>query len=480
MKIYKVGVIALLFCLATLDLGAQISKVDSLNQEFKKAKSDTTRCRILTAIIEEEGDDNIWPQYNDQLRGISEFNLKKHPKGDPLHVFYLKSLAASLSNEGYLANMQGDIPKALHDFQKSMKLEEQAGHKAGVAEGLNNLGSIYQYQGDIISALENYSKSLVLRQATRDQRGISESYNNLGLIYNELGDIPKALDYYEKGLAIQESIKDKTGISISLNNLGTLYQQQEEYDKALACYERSLKIQQEDLSNKQVLAVSMHNIGHIYEKQGNAEKALDYFDKSLAIAEESGNMAGMAHCLNSLGALYNKQGDLPKALNYWKKSFGLFETINDKQGMALTVNHLALGQLEQGKIRDAEIAAKLSLKLAQEIGFPENIKDASSTLNKIYTKTGNAKSAEEMKVLFQQMSDSTASVASRKAFKQKAFQFEYAQKLKADSIAGALYSEFERDEVKGQNSRRLGMIIGIAFILVLALFVFKRYKKGRE
>ncbi len=71
-----------------------------LKLALKNAKHDTTRCNILNAMVEAEGDDNVWPKYNEQLKVLSEKNIaaKAEPK-----IFYLKHLAATFNNIGYLA-----------------------------------------------------------------------------------------------------------------------------------------------------------------------------------------------------------------------------------------------------------------------------------------------------------------------------------------------------------------------------------------
>ena len=87
---------------------------------------------------------------------------------------------------------QGDIPKALEYYHKSLKIREEIGDKKGIANSLNNIGYIYDVQGDIPKGLEYYHKSLKIREEIGDKKGIAMSLNNIGYIYNSQGDIPKA------------------------------------------------------------------------------------------------------------------------------------------------------------------------------------------------------------------------------------------------------------------------------------------------
>ena len=131
----------------SLQLNAQDRVMDSLKLVLKNAKHDTIRCNILNEMIQAEIDDNIWPNYNEQLKILAEKNIagKAEPKS-----FYFKHLADALNNIGYLAHKKGDIPKAIDYYHKSLKIQEETGNKIGIAQSLNNFGFIYFNQGDII------------------------------------------------------------------------------------------------------------------------------------------------------------------------------------------------------------------------------------------------------------------------------------------------------------------------------------------
>ena len=58
------------------------------------------------------------------------------------------------SNIGLIHRDQGDYPKALDLFQRSLKIEEEMGDKFGIAGSLTNIGLIYMEQGDYPRALD--------------------------------------------------------------------------------------------------------------------------------------------------------------------------------------------------------------------------------------------------------------------------------------------------------------------------------------
>ena len=433
-------------------LSAQDKTVDSLKQAFQNAKHDTTRCTILIAMIEAEGDEMVWPQYNEQLLTLAENGVVKSTTKN-LKTCYLKSLAVALNNIGFLADSKGDILKALDYYQRSLKTQEEI----------------------------------------NDRQGIAVSFNNIGIIYINLGDIPKALDYYHKSLKIREDIIDKMGIAYSLNNIGTIYINQGDSPKALDYFLRSFKIH-EEIKDIQGMAGSLNNIGFIYKSQGNISKALESYHKSLKLMKEVKDKKGTAIALNNIGGIYDKQGSekglgierdtfLNKALTYYHKSLKIQEELKNKNGIASSLNNIGRLLFKQGKTAEAFIYAKRSIQVARELGYPERIKIAAGTLKSIYKKQNNFKEAFEMYELEIQMRDSINNTETKKASIKKQFQYEYEKKAAADSVKHAEEQKVknalltaQQAQLKQEKTQRIALYGGLVLVIVFSGFVFNRFR----
>lgn len=453
MKI-KLQIIIFLF---TILSGSCISQdIDSLKQALKIATHDSTRCHILDQMIETEADDNIWPTYNDQLKTLCEKNLKNvtstNKKEYASRLFYIKYLASSLNNIGYLYNMQGNTTKALEYFQKSLLLQEEI----------------------------------------NDQKGIAESLNNMGVIYQNQSDIPKALECYHRSLRIQENIKDKSGIASSLNNIGAIYQNQNEVSKALEFFKKSLRIQ-EEINDQIGLAYTLNNMGRIYDAQNNFNKALEYHRRSLKVRKEINDKGGIANSLNNIGAIYQKQSDffsreikpdndtlLLKALEYHQVSLKAQEEIEDKKGMAYSLNSIAAAQFKLKKTGLAMKNASHSLEISKELGYPISISNASMLLSKIFREQGNYKAAYEMQVLYKQMSDSLNNENNRKASIQKSLQYVYEKKTVADSMRVMEERKIFEVQIKQEKTQRMALYIGISLTGIFSIFMFNRFRITRK
>jgi serine phosphatase RsbU (regulator of sigma subunit)/Tfp pilus assembly protein PilF len=411
--------------------------IDSCLKVYHKAKKDTSQINALNDICENMMHDD-WSKYQFFQYKLIDKALATHPPAQ-VKKKLLVSFAAALNNIGFTYMNQGDIPKAIEYYHKSLKIQEEIGNKEGIAISLNNIGGIYMNQGDIPKALEYYHKSLKIQEEIGDKKGIAISLNNIGGIYMNQGDIPKAIEYHHKILKIQEEIGNKNGIAISLNN-----------------------------------------IGFIHNNQGDIPKAIEYYHKSLKIQEEIGNKNGIAAALNNIGFIHNNQGYIPKAIEYYHKSLKIKEEIGDKEGIAISLYNIGRMQLKQGDVIAALADGERSLSIAQEIGYPERIKLAANLLSQVYEKQGKGMKALEMYKLHIQMKDSINNEASQKASAQQQAKYEYEKQKVLDDAEHDKLLAIEQEEKEKQQILTGATTGGLGLVVVFLIFVFNRLRVTKK
>lgn len=425
----------LLICVFTISaVRPQAAATHSLKVLLAKAKHDTTRCRILNEMIEAETDDNIWPQYNDQLKALAENNLHKKDHPASLTKVYKKYLAAAYNNIGYFKMNLGDLTQTLDFYLQSLQIQEEIDDKEGMVSTLINIGFIYESQGNIPLALDFYHKSLKICAQIKDKVGEANALNNIAVIYQKQSDA-KALEYYQRSLTIYNELHDEIGISSSYNNLGSIYELKKDPLKALEYYTKSLEIK-EKLGNKRGIAESLNNIGSVYRSQGNNDKALEYYMKSLKLMQELDNKYGIATTYSNIGNLYLAQNKLPKALEYGLKA----------------------------------------MELSKQIAYPERIQGAANLLTAIYRKTGNYQKALEMFELNIVMRDSMNSQQNKKASIKNQFRYEYEKKAAADSIRVAEEKKVIAVQLKQEKTQRYALYGGLALVALFGAFMFNRFR----
>ncbi len=330
---------------------------DSLKLALMNAKHDTTRCKILSVLIESEEDDNIWPKYNDQLGLIAKENIAR---SEVNKNFYLKQLAFALNNIGYLANSQGDIPRSLDYFRKSLFIQEKINDKRGVAESLNNIGAIYKKQGSIKKALEFYQKGLNINKEIGNKEGEGTALNNIAGIYDTRGEISKALVYYNLSLKIAEELGDKSSTALCYNNIGYIYNRMGDVSKSLFYMKGSLKIQEEIRDNEGIVN-SLSNIAFLLAENGRPNEGLKYANRSLQISKELDLPESIKNSAQALKKVFQKQNKYEEAMEMYALEIKMSDSINNDATQKAAIKNQMRYEFEK-----KELVAKAEYKLELE------------------------------------------------------------------------------------------------------------------
>lgn len=438
---------------------AQQNQIDSLKQLLKKTMHDTSRCSILSQLTETASDEE-WPKFNEQLKNLTNDNLKR----------ISKERNASI------------------EFQKSNHIETPLikVYKKHYSLAVNNDGQICVEKGEFLKALEYHRESLKIREEIGDKHDIAESLNNLGAIYYYQGDIRKALELYSKSLNIMEDIDNKRGIADALNNLGNIYEAQDEVAKALECAKKSLSLY-EELGYKKGISTSMNNIALVYQKLNNIPKTLEYHFKSQKIKEEMNDKEGLAFTLTNIASVFFSQQDYQKALQYYFKTNKLYEQVENKMGIASTLNDIGYIHFKQKKYNQAIEYCNKSMKLSKELGIPTVIKNAAGALHRIYKATGNSTKALENYELYIKMRDSLNNVATKKASIKTQLKYEYDKKALADSLQLAETKKISKAQLaestaklKQEKTQRFALLAGLILVFVFLTYTYSRFRQSQK
>ncbi|MDQ3047354.1 MAG: SpoIIE family protein phosphatase [Bacteroidota bacterium] len=178
--------------------------------------------------------------------------------------------------------------------------------------------------------------------------------------------------------------------------------------------------------------------------------------------------------------IYEGQKKYDIALKCYEENLALAQKLNFKKGIAASLSNIANIYVLTERTNQAVAKAELSLKLFQELGFPEFISSSSNLLSGIYEKTGNYKGVYEMHVLHQKMNDSINSVENKKASIQKKLQYSYEKKAAADSLKSMLERNESQLRINQEKVQRYYSYVGVAGLLVFSLIIFNRLKLSRK
>jgi tetratricopeptide (TPR) repeat protein len=471
-----------LFFVSLIHLNAQNRRLDSLKQELKTARHDSTRCNVLTLLIE-AAPDGEWEKYNEDLKTVSEKNIRFTKNNPTLQNVFKRHYAAYLNNVGFIYNNKGEIDTALSFFNKSLEIKKEINDLSGMAFGYSNLGYIFHNKGNTDKALEYYLKSLEMGEKAKDKVAAANSLNNIAGIFENKGDILKAIEFYQKSLKYREEINEPKGVAMSLNNLANIYKRQGDMDKALDYYLKSLKIR-ETIGDKISTATSLNNLGTLYFLKKDFKTSRNYHYQSLKIREEIGDKKGIANSLANIGNIYIQQEKPDSALALFERSVKLSEELEDKKALAGVFCNMSRAFSKKNDFQRAKIYGEKSLELSKGIRNPENIKDASELLYIIYKKQNNISAALKMHELFIAMRDSINNKETRKASLRSQFKYEYEKKeTEARAAAKAEKEKIElaaHEEKKQQSIIIYSVISGLILLGIFSIFIFRSLQQNKR
>jgi tetratricopeptide (TPR) repeat protein len=449
---------------------SQGSADDSLRLVLKTAANDTTRCKALNKMIEDESDPKLWYPYYEDLDSICQLHLNSISLSAAEKEFYTEYLANAIVYLATYKEEKGEIFEAIACFKKSLAMYEGIDDKAGVAIVLGNLAGISNLQGNIPAAIEYYRRSLKIHEAIGDKLGIAIAFNNLGFMYANQFDYKNSLEYFGRSLSLRYEIGDRQGAALALSNIaGTMLLKVES------------KFNKESAGKKKKDVLDAHAL----------------FKKSFAIYDSLGDKRGIAMVYNSTGFLFMTyakwiceaspgicNGDGNKmALEHLLKSLEIRILVGEKRKIA--ESHVNVGTM-YAQLKDNTKTleyTKIGLKMGKELGYPGVIRLASSQLYDTYKKTGNYTEALKNYELYIVMKDSLNNIANRKATIKQQLRYEYEKKSAADSVSHAKESaiktaELSRQsaEIKAKKNQQYALFGGLILVALFSIFMFNRFK----
>ena len=192
--------------------------------------------------------------------------------------------AKVLTGAGFLAFRQGDYTAGQALEEESLRIYQELGDKAGIAEAFEYLATLYSVMGDpepemVISRFE---QALALWREAGIRWGIAKSLLDLGEAARTIGDYQAARALYEESLAIFRDVGDSVYIAIDLHNLGHVASHEGEYARARQVFTESLLIGN-DLGYRHLASISLLGLAGVAAYEDQPRRAARLFGSAEAV-----------------------------------------------------------------------------------------------------------------------------------------------------------------------------------------------------
>ncbi|MBI2966383.1 MAG: tetratricopeptide repeat protein [Bacteroidetes bacterium] len=270
-------------------------------------------------------------------------------------------IAKQFANTGIVYKDMGNYPKAAEQLFKAIAIHVELDDKAEIANDYISIGLIYYDHGNLFrqkchcqddggnynKALDNYFKGLKINEELNDKRREALILGNIGNVFGDMGIneknnrvrrdslYDKALDYYFKALKIDEESGNRDGIARHLGNIGIIYSKKGDNLMARNYYFKYLRLA-ETLERKNYQAIALANIATIYmddphlpppdgELKSGLALAEEYLFRALALDTVLGNLYGTMYRHKSISTLEDTLAVIAGIKGQWKESAKRFK-----------------------------------------------------------------------------------------------------------------------------------------------------------
>lgn len=199
--------------------------------------------------------------------------------------------ARALMESGLLDFHQGRFADALRQYDRSVRLAEDAGESTLLARALSNRGiacTAGWMQRQLPRAVLDEALSSLLRARDlfaelRVQQSVLNAWNNLGIVYKELARHDEALAAYREALALVSPSQPfwRAGL---INNIAEVDEVLGHLEAAQAAYGEVLAIWRETGGDFEI-AEALVNLGGVQERRGLIEEAIASYRAAIAAVE---------------------------------------------------------------------------------------------------------------------------------------------------------------------------------------------------
>lgn len=424
----------------------------------------------------------------------------------------------SLYNLGFeLRN--GPLDSAFNLIRESGKLSEAVGYPTGELKA--EIFSIFFFarKGRLDTARIIEARVMKSFNSNTELKGTFQealAFYYAGIVKLRGQELPQAKVYYLKALAIFKKLKDEYYIGSTFSRLGSIELNLSNYSEALELFVISYEMKVAANRPPGEYAPELANISNVYFRMGLKENAFDYARRGLTLEQERGNHLNIARSFMNIGSLHGS-GNSDSALFYYNAAYKtandngfiktaalakynrslllrnlgrheqsiiemeeLLEEVKVHNYFGMNTNIYALlaeNYFRKGNVEKTILHGQISLKLSKESRSKRHIYRAAKILGMAHEKELNNDSVLFYTKMYYTYRDSVFSMKNQSKITTLNTRLDNLEIQKEIEI---LEKQKQLDETSKLLLITSLVALGVIFILIVALLVFRQKNKHKK
>ncbi|MFL5576247.1 MAG: HD domain-containing phosphohydrolase, partial [Gemmatimonadaceae bacterium] len=241
---------------------------------------------------------------------------------------------------GHAVNMQaavhwqqGRLDEAERLFREARASALRAGEAKLAAMTAQNLGVIANVRGDLPRALEHYEASLAHYRALGLAADVWGALNNLGMLYTDLRRWEAAERAFEEALTIAGALGDLGARVLLEVNQAATWVEQGRFERAREAFERAMELSRQ-IGDTRFVGEAAKVYGVIARETGDHRQAEEHFARAVKVAEERQDLLLLAETVRERAELRRRQGRNRDTLHDLNRAHRLFQQLHARRDLA--------------------------------------------------------------------------------------------------------------------------------------------------
>ena len=242
--------------------------------------------------------------------------------------------------------------------EQAIALSRKVGFVKGEAEAYNSLALWYNQNGNYPKALERYLRSIKLSESINYKSGLIRSYNSISTVYLYLQDYATSISYARKARNLCIELKDEVIHAVASSWLSKSFMELHHRDSALKYAQESYEIAARTKAFFP-LYMATARLGEIHASQGNAPLSLEYLRLSLNFSKKDGRLFRIAGAHLELAEVFKTNGMTDSCRWHAQQAFSMSQSENlmaPLLGSSLLLSELYEGTNNNESLRYHKIA----------------------------------------------------------------------------------------------------------------------------
>jgi len=442
------------------------------------ASSDDEITRLVTIISQQDDTREkveclvLLSQYYRNINKDSSLLLCDQALELSTRIGYQEGIADALYKKSLTLKSMGEFVGAIKYGQRFLSICDSLQDSIRLAKANFNMGNLKRNSSYKKPALLYYKNALAIYKNFHDTSALIAVYNSLGNFFQEIAVYDSSAIYYHKAIDYSETPGRKKFLGRIVGNLGKVYIKLGDYDNAHKYLNMGLDldIKNEDLYN---LPTTYSRLGNLAFEEYNHKAAQEYYTLADSVYNLTGDLLGIHVNYVNQANMLRTQGKFKAAIAKQKKALSYYRQQDYSEGMIAAWQGMASVYAEILLTEKALIYYDSCLFLANNIHDLNRQKEVLEDIFKIYSQSGNYKSALLTYTHFQHINDSIFNLEKTEIINNLLLEYE----KEKDQLR---ILNLENENLKRIKQRNLLFFIGIGVVIVALLFVFFLAYKSRK